>query len=136
MTMTNANAPAGPTSDDRLLGAAGYLTILVGFPVVAPVVIYAVTRQSRPFIAAHALQAAVLHVLLFPLLFVVWGGGFLVASTVGGGGAFLAVMLAALLGYALVHVVAIVRALRGQPYTVPLLGSWLVRQLNAPAPAP
>lgn len=60
-------APQGasqePNQDDRLLSAAAYLSVLLGFWFIAPIAIFILKRDKSRFVAHHALRALALHIL-------------------------------------------------------------------------
>lgn len=51
-----------PVPNENLEAAAAYAAALIGFPVVAPVVLYALRRDRSRFIAFHAAQAGLIQV--------------------------------------------------------------------------
>lgn len=94
--------------------------------------IYVLKRKDSPFVAFHALQAAFLALAAIPLTLVAWVG--LMALNIGaavalGGrapGVFLASWFGALLLPGLMvaglAIVAGLRALRGESWSIPVLG--------------
>lgn len=71
------NPPTTPTQEDRLIAALAHLSFLSGFPMVAPLAIYAIKRKESRFIAFHAMQAAVAHAMFCTTALV--GGVFFMA---------------------------------------------------------
>jgi uncharacterized membrane protein len=52
-----------PSQDDRMMAAVAHLSFFVGFWLVAPIAFYVVKRKESRFVAFHAMQAVVAHVL-------------------------------------------------------------------------
>jgi len=57
--------PPAHSQESRLLAACAHLSFLVGFWFVAPIAIYVIKRKESRFVAFHAMQAAVLHLLFW-----------------------------------------------------------------------
>lgn len=126
---------AGPGHSDRLLAAAAYLGGLVGLWLIAPIAVYALRRRHSRFVAHHAVQAALVHLLLGLLLTISVSLMTLVASALllartGPPGAGLLIVLAWgswLLPF-MVHLgltaLAVIRAGRGRIDTTSRLGRW------------
>jgi uncharacterized membrane protein len=143
MTETlTAPGPEPSTRDDRLLAGLAHLAFLGGFWLVAPVAIYAWKRKESPFVAFHALQAAFLALAAIPLTIVTWVmlaaltiGGAMLSGERGAGvlafGWLFALVLPGLC-VALVALVAGLRALRGERWSIPILGRIAQRVLEAP----
>jgi uncharacterized Tic20 family protein len=65
---TSPQPPAAePSQEDRLLAAASYVGYLAGFWLIVPIVVYVLKREKSRFVAFHALQAIIVHVLLVPI---------------------------------------------------------------------
>ncbi len=110
-----------PTSNDKLIAAASYLSFLIGLPIVVPALVYIWKRETSPFVANHAKQALGAHV--FAL------GGWLVMFILFVAASFsfaqLLVMLYAALCLALFTLTAIaaLRVADGKAYRYPLIGA-------------
>jgi len=134
------------TQEDRMLAAASYLGYLVGFWLVVPIVVYVLKREKSRFVAFHALQAIVIHVLGIPVL--IFGMVFplvmtaVIALAVQPKGANqeafgVVMMLAYLLGmlvpwgvYLALSVVCAVRAMQGRMARFPV-AAWLTDRFLA-----
>jgi uncharacterized membrane protein len=109
---------------------------------VAPVAIYVLKRKESPFVAFHALQAAFLALAAIPLTIAAWVGlvaGSVVTAMLIGERAQ-AVLLAGWLGalllpgliIAALAIVAGLRALQGERWSIPVLGRIAQGVLSAP----
>ncbi|HVY49701.1 MAG TPA: DUF4870 domain-containing protein [Minicystis sp.] len=139
-------APASPSQDDRVLAGLCHVSLFIGFPVVGPLVVYAIYREKSRFVAFHSLQAAMTHLAALPLGF---AGAILamIASVVAGAlahgsGAFapIAVMIAwgfglgvPWLGVVAYSIYAGVRAFSGELYRIPGAAALADRVLDAPS---
>jgi uncharacterized protein len=143
-----APGPAEISQEDRVLAGIAHLSVFIGFPVVAPLVIYAIKKDQSRFVAYHALQAAITHISVFPLTIVgaVLGG---IVSIAGGAllahaspfaffGMFGFWYLGAMLPWLLVALVSLwagFQAFSGNGYRVPI-ASGIVDRIMAPAAPP
>ena len=122
-----------PSQDDRLMAAVAHLSFFVGFWLVGPIVFYVIKRKESPFVAFHAMQALVAHVL--STAFAVAGAvAFFVCMGLAGLAAHhdpaalvtvlvLALALGALyLGLAVVNAVAAYKAWVGEAWPIPIAG--------------
>ncbi len=57
-----------PEHADRWLAVAAYLGFVVGLWLIAPIAVYLLRRRRSRFVAHHAVQAGLLHLLFGPLL--------------------------------------------------------------------
>ena len=135
-----AQAPAAPplplpSQDDRMMAAVAHLSFFVGFWLVGPIAFYVIKRRESRFVAFHAMQALVAHVLSMAL-----GVVGLVAFVVGVGlagvaahaqrepvaliGVLVMVLVfgAAGVGLAVVNAVAAYKAWVGEMWPIPLAG--------------
>jgi hypothetical protein len=125
-------APA-PSQDDRLMAAVSHLSFFVGFWLIGPIVFYAIKRHESRFVAFHAMQALVAHV-LSAVLAALGAVVFFVGAGVAGVAAqrqpaalvavlALAVGLGAFyLSLAVVNAVAAYKAWIGELWSIPLAG--------------
>ena len=152
--LLSASAPK-PEHADRWLAVVAYLGFLVALWLVAPIAVYLLRRRRSRFAAHHAVQAALLHLLLGPLLTVcvllATISGLVAALVVDSTGGGFGVEIFILLGWcswlvpAVIHVgltgCAAWRAFRGRIDTTSRLGRmtrWLLahdRELPPPAEA-
>ncbi len=111
----------GASSDERPLAAIAYLGgAFISFLV--PLVIYFIKKDQSRFVAFHALQAMIFHIVIiiglligFMLTFVLIG--FLILPVVG----ILSLVFS---------VLAALAASRGEWYELPLVGPWARRQVG------
>jgi uncharacterized protein len=112
------------TQDERLMAMLAYL---LAFPTlfVGPLIIYLIKKDQSRFVAFHALQALLLHLLLyavgavFGILGLVLGfvGLGLVMAPVG------CLLMPALgLAVAIIKIIGLVRSYAGQWYVAPVVG--------------
>lgn len=66
--MINVTPTAPLDSAQKLLAILCHGSVLVGFPILAPLIIYLVTRDDQPTVAAHAAET-----LNFHLSYCLWG---------------------------------------------------------------
>lgn len=144
MTETlNASPPDDATTrDDRLLAGLAHLAFLGGFWLVAPVAIYVLKRKESAFVAFHALQATFLALAAIPLTIAAWivltaatfGGALLAGERLAPAFAFGWMFALVLPGLcvAMVSLVAGVRAMRGESWSIPVLGRLARQGLTAP----
>lgn len=57
------------TKDEKTMALLAHLSVLV-FPVIAPLILWAVKKDESKFIAYHALQAAIFQAITYPILIV------------------------------------------------------------------
>jgi uncharacterized Tic20 family protein len=146
-----APAPAAQTisQDDRLLAGCCHISLFVGFPVIAPLVIYALKKDTSRFVAFHALQAAIAHLSVIPLM--IAGYILAIAFTLGMGtvmgeqslflpfgfmGAWVVGFCFPWLLIAAISLYAGVRAFSGQGYRIPLVARIVLRIMAPVAPSP
>jgi hypothetical protein len=113
------------TKESKLWAAAGHLSYLLGLPVVLPLLLYVWKRDSDPFAASQAKQAAGLHlfvVLMCLLGFALMFGTFGIATLIVGPALFLLSGLSLLFS-----VLAGFRIADGQECRYPLGGDWSAR---------
>jgi uncharacterized membrane protein len=129
-----------PNDIDRLLGAVSHFAILGGGWLIVPAGIYVWKRESSRFVAFHALQAAMLAIAVIPL----WIFSVMICVAIGlasvalhiSGLAFLDTGLIALsivfcgVVTLLMSVWGGVQALRGQTWSMPILGRLARRVLD------
>ena len=141
-TLTASPPVENTTRDDRLLAGLAHLAFLGGFWLVAPVAIYVLKRKESPFVAFHALQATFLALAAIPFTIGAWilgmalsiGGALLVGERIAPVFAFTWMFAIILPGLcvAVVALVAGLRALRGESWSIPLLGRLARQVLAAP----
>jgi uncharacterized Tic20 family protein len=138
------------TQEDRVIAGACHLAPFVGFPVVAPFAVYFWKKDNR-YVAFHALQAAIFHLVGIPLVV----GGYIVGvvgslflgivgeqarlgvgAAIGAGGVLLVSIAAPALVLLTITIFAAFRAFTGVPYKIPLIGAFVDRILDAPAVPP
>jgi uncharacterized membrane protein len=125
--------------EDRLLAGAAYFSLfcLCPFPF-GPLVVYFWKRRTSRFVAFHAIQAFLLHLLLIPLVLVLFFGGIVGGGVIGelgrawrdvGGAVFLGGGLAAFASPSVILWRGFA-AMLGPPDALPLLGRlarWISR---------
>ncbi len=148
-------APAPPadaqtiSQDDRLLAGLSHISLFVGFPVIAPLVIYAVKKDSSRFVAFHALQAAIAHFSVVPLMIAASIAGFAfslgMGMILGERSVFFpfAMMGTWGIGFCLpwllvaaISLYAGFRAFSGHGYRIPIVGGMVQRIMAPVQPAP
>ena len=133
--------PAGPSNEYRLFAAGAHLGWAVGFPVVAPIVIYMMKKEQSRFVAFHALQAIIWSILSMALLFLLLFASLTVplALTLAAqdervmGVTMMWTWLAALVPRGIFlpfSCVAAIKAYRGEEYELPIAGR-LARRRDA-----
>jgi uncharacterized Tic20 family protein len=122
-----------PSQDDRLMAAVAHLSFFVGFWLVGPIAFYVVKRKESRFVAFHAMQALVAHVLsmafgIFGVIVFAVGMG-IAGVTAQREPAALVVMLVLLLvfgafgvGVAVINAVAAYKAWVGEMWSIPVAG--------------
>jgi uncharacterized membrane protein len=127
----------------RLLAAVSHFAILGGFWLVVPVAIYLWKRETSRFVAFHALQATLLAIAAVPLSIAVivlaaaFGLGALLVF--GGDGGTFALEVILVWGAvcvsgsvtAVLAIIAGVKALRGETWSMPILGPLAQRVIDA-----
>lgn len=114
------------TQDDRLWAMLAYLLTFVA-PIIAPLVIFLVKKDSSRFVGFHALQSLFIHLGIGALSVAVVMLSFALALL--GPAAILAIPLwilvwAAGLAGLLFTIVAAIKAFAGEWYVVPIIGSF------------
>lgn len=107
------NTPAAPIDgSQKLLIILSHASILLGFPIVVPLIIYLVTRDDRGIVAAHAAEA-----LNFHLSYCLWGIVCAVLTII-----VIGVPLAIALGIAsfVLALIGIIKAAQDEFYRYPL----------------
>lgn len=125
------------TSEERLLAGVAHLGLFGGMWLVAPLAIYFLKGKQSRFVGFHAVQACLWNVVAVPLsmmgMFFAFGGAFFGALFVDGHSSASAarvvvplIVLAGLLGsgflWIVVTIVAGVKALKGEAWSIPLIG--------------
>jgi len=122
-----------PNQDDRMMAAVSHLSFFVGFWLVGPIAFYVIKRKESRFVAFHAMQALVAHVLSMVLM-VVGFVGIAVSMGIAGIAAqrepaalVLALVMVLVfgamgLGLAVVNAVAAYKAWVGEMWSIPLAG--------------
>jgi uncharacterized Tic20 family protein len=137
------------SQDDRVLAGCCHASMFVGFPVIGPLLVYAIKKDSSRFVAFHALQAAIAHVSIVPLM--IAGYVFGVCFTLGMGAVLgenslflpLGMMGAWGIGFCLpwffvmaISLYAAYRAFSGHAYRIPIVAGIVDRILDPITPAP
>ena len=128
----------GPTtSEERLLAGIAHLGLFGGMWLVAPLAIYFLKGKQSRFVGFHAVQACLWNVVAVPLsimgMFFAFGGMFFGALFVDGHSPtsaarfvlpmlFVAALLGSSLFWLVVTIVAGVKALKGQAWSIPIIG--------------
>jgi len=60
----------GPSESDRILAALCHGSTIIGFAVIAPLVVYFLQQKGSPFVRFHAIQAMIFQLVAFVLVFV------------------------------------------------------------------
>lgn len=133
-----AQAPAPspvamPSQDDRLMAAVAHLSFFVGFWLIGPIAFYFIKRKESRFVAFHAMQALVAHVLstalgILGFMVVVVGMGIAGVAAQKEPAALIGMLVLALgfgafsIGVAVVNAVAAYKAWVGEMWSIPLAG--------------
>jgi len=131
---------APPTEEERNIATLAQLLGLIGYlagagQIVCPLIMWFVKRDDSPYVAFHALQTALFHLLVTVLAVVIVIGGFVLLPVVGVGLLVWAIGLPVLLIGALVlNVLGVIAAHKGEWSRYPLVGGWVLP--TAPAPNP
>ena len=139
--------PNDPNGDDRRLAAAAHLSNVVGMFFAAPAAIFVLRRKDSSFVAFHALQAAIVSILMIGLAFVLLAvlviGQFWVdrpgrtgAEALGIVAVFLLVCLVTLGLPWLWSIIAALKAWGGRHYSIPIAGTIAARFLARDAQRP
>jgi uncharacterized Tic20 family protein len=146
---TPMQPPATPTisQDDRVFAGCCHIAMFFGFPVVGPLVVYAIKKDTSRFVAFHALQATITHLSVIPLMMLGYVFGF--AFTLGMDAAldprsmFLPFGMIGIwgLGFCMpwlvvtaISIYAAYRAFSGDSYRIPIVGR-VVDRIMAPTVA-
>jgi uncharacterized Tic20 family protein len=137
------------SQDDRMLAGCCHASMFVGFPVIGPLMVYAFKKDSSRFVAFHALQAAITHVSIVPLM--IAGYVFGLAVTLGVGAALgenslffpFGIMGTWGIGFCFpwllvmgISLYAAFRAFSGHAYRIPIVAGIVDRILDPIVPAP
>jgi uncharacterized Tic20 family protein len=137
---------ASPKQEDRVLAGACHLAMFVGFPIVGPLALYFVKKDSSRFVAFHALQATFLGVASIPLFVIGYAAGMIgaiafaaaaektknVAVMIGTPIAFLGGFGLPMLVVCGISLYAAYRGFTGSAWRIPLLGRLADKVLEAP----
>lgn len=100
-----------PTSDDSIWAILAHLSIFA-FPLLGPLVIYLVKRDTSPFVRQHAAEALNFHITLAIASFV---SAILVLVLIG-----ILLLIAISIGGVVLAIVAAITANNRQPYRYPM----------------
>ena len=137
------------TQDDRALAGLAHASLFIGFPLIAPIAIYAIKKDSSRFVAFHALQAAIAHVALVPLVIF----GYVVSFALSFGSAFafgpnsvlgpialvfvwIIALVTPVLVVSIISIYAAYRAFMGHGYRIPIASRIALSILDAPSAPP
>lgn len=137
-----AYEPAPANGFERAAGAISHGSLLLGLPVLVPLAIYLlypVVLDRSEYVKQQALQSLVFHVIasaiagalvvvaimfgLFAIVGAALNEGPLPSTWIWAFVALLAAMLV-ILWASILELVATVQALRGRPYSLPIVGAW------------
>lgn len=109
----SAGSATKPEQNDLLLILAAHLGGLVGFPIVAPLVVYLVCKDTKPFVRGHALESLNFHITLMAVVIPLWIVGMFVCVTIP-------VAIGFLVAGVVFSIIAAIRASEGKEYRYPL----------------
>lgn len=129
----SAQQAASKESENRSLAAISYLTYLLGFWLLGPILIYAIKHKESPFVAFHAMQSIVLSVVstVFIVLGVILGYVGIFAGAMADSAALAGLsmlvwvicFLAPMAIHFILSIVGAVKAHKGEVWSIPVIGA-------------